>query len=84
MNAVTPVAPTTAALVQAVPAKKIGAAIRRLREAKNITQQDFADMLRINRSAVAQWETGRTNPTTGRLEQVAQALGVSISTIFTE
>ena len=36
--------------------------VKRLRKKANLSQQELSDILEVNRSAVAQWETGATNP----------------------
>jgi transcriptional regulator with XRE-family HTH domain len=36
--------------------------VKRLRKKANVSQQELSDILEVNRSAVAQWETGATSP----------------------
>ena len=43
-------------------AKKIGNFIRTLRENKNMTQQQLANLIPISRQAVSKWELGQTLP----------------------
>lgn len=43
--------------------KSLGARIRKLREEKNITQQDLAALCNFEKSNMARIEAGRTNPT---------------------
>ena len=54
------------------------AAVRRLREGKNLTQQALADKIGVSCKAVSKWETGRGLPDISLLEPLAQALGVSV------
>lgn len=54
------------------------AAVRRLREGKNMTQQALADKIGVSCKAVSKWETGRGLPDISLLEPLAQALGVSV------
>ena len=46
--------------------------IKKYRLAKNMTQQDLADRLQINRSTIAQWETGGNIPRVDTLVQLAK------------
>lgn len=55
-----------------------GAAIRRLREEKHMTQEDLAEKLYVSGKAVSRWETGRGFPDISLLEALAGALGVSV------
>ncbi len=41
-------------------------------------QDDLADQVGVSRSAVAQWETGRTGQITGNLSRIAGSLDVSV------
>ena len=54
------------------------AAVRRLREGKNLTQQALADKIGVSCKGVSKWETGRGLPDISLLEPLAQALGVSV------
>ena len=55
-----------------------GAVIRRLREKKNITQEELADMIHVSGKAVSKWETGQGFPDIRLLEPLAQALAISV------
>ena len=57
---------------------QIGARIRAERLHRSITQDDLARAIGVSRSAVAQWETGRTGQVTGNLSRIAAALGVGV------
>lgn len=56
----------------------IGARIRSVREARGLTQVMLAERVGVTRSAIAQWETGRSGQVGGNLAQAAAALGVGI------
>jgi transcriptional regulator with XRE-family HTH domain len=56
----------------------IGARIRAARAAKSMTQGDLAQVVGVSRSAVAQWETGRSGQITGNLARIAAALDVGV------
>ncbi len=55
-----------------------GAAIRRLREKKNMTQEELAEKIFVSGKAVSKWETGRGYPDVSLLEPLAAALGISV------
>ena len=59
-----------------------GAMIRRLREARGITQQQLAERLGVSDKAVSRWETGRGYPDISLVEPLASALGVSVIELF--
>ncbi len=55
-----------------------GAVIRRLREARGLTQEELAERLFVSGKAVSKWETGHGFPDISLLEPLAGALGVSV------
>ena len=59
-----------------------GAMIRRLREARRITQSQLAERLNVTDKAVSRWETGRGYPDITLIEPLAAALGVSVIELF--
>ncbi len=60
-----------------------GAAIKRLRENKNITQADLADLIGVSSKAVSKWETAKGLPDITLIEPLAKALGVSVTELIT-
>ncbi len=56
----------------------IGSRIRTVRRERGLTQDDLAELVGVSRSAVAQWETGRTGQVTGNLSRIASALQVNL------
>jgi transcriptional regulator with XRE-family HTH domain len=56
----------------------IAARIRAARSDRSLTQDGLARHVGVSRSAVAQWETGRTGQITGNLSRIAAALGVGV------
>lgn len=59
--------------------KSLGARIRKLREERNISQQDLAAMCNFDKSNMARIESGRTNPTFLTLHKISVALNISLS-----
>ena len=55
--------------------QKIGQFIKSIREARGMTQEEFAKSLRTSQSAVARMESGNQNFTTQVLEKVSRVLG---------
>lgn len=55
-----------------------GAVIRKLRENKNMTQEELAHKIHVSGKAVSKWETGRGFPDVSLLEPLASALGLSV------
>ncbi len=52
--------------------------IKRLREAKGITQTELADQIGVSSKAVSKWETSKGLPDIALIEPLSQALGVSV------
>lgn len=55
-----------------------GATVKRLREAKGLTQLQLADEIGVTAKAVSKWETGKGLPDISLIEPLSQALGVSV------
>ncbi len=55
-----------------------GATIKRLREAKGITQNQLADTIGVSSKAVSKWETAKGLPDISLIEPLSKALGVSV------
>ena len=52
----------------------IGERIRTLREKKGLSQTELARLIGVRPQSVQQWEAGKTEPRSGRLEALAEAL----------
>ena len=59
-----------------------GAMIKRLREARGLTQLQLAERVNVSDKAVSRWETGRGYPDITLVEPLAAALGVSVIELF--
>jgi len=55
-----------------------GTAIRRLREARNLTQAQLADKIGVSSKAVSKWETAKGLPDITLIEPLSRELGVSV------
>jgi len=61
---------------------QVGARIKQLREERNMTQQDLADLCNFDKSDMSKIESGQANPTLKTLQIISQALEVKIGELF--
>ena len=64
------------------PGRNLASNIRRLREARSMSQQRMAELSGLPRPTWASLESGAANPTLGVLSKAAQALQVSIEELI--
>jgi transcriptional regulator with XRE-family HTH domain len=64
--------------------RRLGRNLRSVRLAKGLSQEAFADMLRIHRTYVGGLERGERNVTLKTVERIAIALGVDASDLLAE
>jgi len=62
--------------------QRLGQNLRRLRERKGWSQEEFADEASIHRTYVSGLERGVRNPTIRVVEKLAKALGVHAGQLF--
>ncbi|MBQ3394010.1 MAG: helix-turn-helix domain-containing protein [Oscillospiraceae bacterium] len=55
-----------------------GSIIKKLREDRNMTQEQLAERIYVSSKAVSKWETGHGFPDVSLLEPLAKALGISV------
>ena len=55
-----------------------GAAIKQLREKRNLTQAELADKIGVSAKTVSKWETAKGLPDVTLLEPLAKALNISV------
>ncbi len=60
----------------------LGNAIKQLRAAKKMSQQDLADMLGVDKGNVSRYESGKQFPDIDKLEKIASAFNVTVSALF--
>lgn len=56
----------------------IGEKIKKIRIARNLTQQDVADSMGLKRNTISQWESGSRNVSADQLIQYAKIVGVTL------
>jgi len=61
--------------------KRIGMLIKSLRQSKNLTQGDFAKLLKTSQSAVARMESGGQNFTTQEITRISEVLNRKIISV---
>lgn len=61
-----------------MPAERLGAAIRRLRDARGLAQEDLAYAAGITSGTLSRTETGETSPRWETIEAIAGALDVTL------
>lgn len=49
-----------------------GLRLKDLRESRGLSQQQLADKLNVSRATISSWETSRTEPNLGQIEQLAK------------
>ena len=55
-----------------------GTTIKAMREARNLTQAELAEMIGVSSKTVSKWETAKGLPDISLLQPLAQALGISV------
>ena len=56
--------------------------LRKLREEKGLSQRELGDLLFVNHSTVARWESGSRLPDTTMISRIANCLGVDANLLF--
>lgn len=62
--------------------QRVGANIRDLRNAQNLSQRKFAQMVDMDHAHVSNIENGSRNPTLDTLSNIADGLDVDVSALF--
>ena len=57
-------------------------ALLELRRDLELSQEEFAQKLRVTRQAVSRWETGETVPSTDTLKEIAKVFQVSVDRLL--
>ena len=56
--------------------------IKKHREAAGMSQNELADKLEVNQTAVSMWETGKSVPRYNKLVKMSQLFGCSIEELM--
>lgn len=56
--------------------------LKKIREARNITQMELSEKISVPQSTIASWETGRAFPRAEKLPDIAKALGCTIDELL--
>lgn len=60
-----------------------GKTIKSLREKRKLTQKELAEQINVSDKTISKWETEKGLPDVSVIEELAKALGVSITELFT-
>jgi transcriptional regulator with XRE-family HTH domain len=63
-------------------ARQIGMKLKKIREAKRLSQTELARKARVSRAYVFRLEAGGSDPTVGVLQRLAKALGVPVTALL--
>lgn len=63
---------------------KYGQTIRALRQSKNISQEQLADLCGLHRTYISDVELGKRNVSLENIDKIASALNMNVSDIFIE
>lgn len=61
-----------------------GLAVRALRQSKEISQENLADLCGLHRTYISDVELGKRNVSLENIQKIASALGVSLPEMFVE
>ena len=61
---------------------KFGETVRNLRQSKQISQEQFADMCGLHRTYISDIELGKRNVSLENIEKIAKALEITISQLL--
>ena len=61
---------------------KLGEKIKSLSRGKNISQEELAAMLKINRNYLSRIETGKSDPTASVLKNIAKLFNVDLNSLL--
>lgn len=62
--------------------KKIGIFIKRLREERNISQQELANLISIDRSNISRWENGNSVPTLETMGSICKLFNIELAELI--
>ena len=62
--------------------RRLGSKVRKLREKRGLSQEEFAEVCGLHRTYIGSVERGERNLTVASLEIIARALKISVSEMF--
>lgn len=62
--------------------KKLGEQIKRLRREKNMSQEELADLIEVDRSYMGFIERGERNPTFDKIIKISKAFKIELRSLF--
>ncbi|MBQ7544881.1 MAG: helix-turn-helix transcriptional regulator [Synergistaceae bacterium] len=62
----------------------IGEQVRRYREAQHLTQEQLAEKVDVHPNTIRRWELSERTPNSAKLNDLSQALGVSVVDLMSE
>lgn len=62
--------------------RKFGERVRKLRKAQELSQEDFAALIKRDPRTVVAIETGNRNPTLSTINKIAHVLKISMTELF--
>lgn len=63
--------------------KQLGEKIREIRKEKGLTQEELAELAKVDPKSIVEIENGKRNPTFKTINKIALALKISISDLLT-
>ncbi len=60
----------------------IGEQIQNLRIQKNLTQEQFAEMLEVSRQSISKWELGQSVPDVDKIIRISELFDVSTDVLL--
>lgn len=61
---------------------KLGEKIKLLRKGKKISQEELANMLKINKNYLSRIETGKSEPTSSVLKNIAKIFNIDLNSLL--
>ena len=59
-----------------------GETLKRIREEKNLSQQELAKKLEVAQSTIAMWEASQRTPKLGELNRLARVLNITVNRLL--
>lgn len=58
--------------------------IKRIRKARNLTQDEVAEACEVDRATISKWETGEFSPRVDKLTKLANILSCTVDELLAE